>query len=300
VRHARVGGHVAGRAFTLVELLVVIGIVAVLISILLPALSRARQSGYTVKCLSNLRQLGTATVMYVNDHKQWLPYPTSTHGEQMLWYTALDRYLQDVVSNNRTGVARERSYSAYKQCQVWDTFGRGAGTGNQDELKEWARTYKMNSHLRAIVPERPNPSDATKKTYRWNARATMVSEPARTVMYGDGTSFDTTGELPGQFDSGEFSMEVNDKTQAGPAIRHQGGANVVFVDGHAETVKLPTIKRAIRGYPDVVVESWEAEYVDAGGTPVDPSEPTKTMEQLKLQRNPESPLIWSYLGRLHR
>src|SRR5260370_38563029 len=59
----------AHKAFTLVELLVVIGIIALLIAILLPAVNRARESARRIVCVSNVQQLTAAWLMYANDNK---------------------------------------------------------------------------------------------------------------------------------------------------------------------------------------------------------------------------------------
>src|SRR5262245_45852549 len=70
------------RAFTLVELLVVVGIIAILIAFLMPALSRARRYANQVACQSNIRQLGLAFLMFVNDNKGHLPACQGAMGPQ--------------------------------------------------------------------------------------------------------------------------------------------------------------------------------------------------------------------------
>jgi prepilin-type N-terminal cleavage/methylation domain-containing protein/prepilin-type processing-associated H-X9-DG protein len=93
-----------GRGFTLVELLVVIGIIAILVSVLLPTLASARKAANTVKCQANLRSIAQAMQMYVQMYKGYLPGSAVTTGAPL--------YMPGINNNNCPGVSHINDWQA--------------------------------------------------------------------------------------------------------------------------------------------------------------------------------------------
>lgn len=108
---ARTSSSPRRRGFTLVEILVVIGVIGILVALLMPALNKARQAANTTKCLANLRSLGQAMNLYVAENKGWLPGSGLTTGRHLWRSTGSTAVLN-------TGITKLNSPSV-NECNDW-------------------------------------------------------------------------------------------------------------------------------------------------------------------------------------
>jgi prepilin-type N-terminal cleavage/methylation domain-containing protein/prepilin-type processing-associated H-X9-DG protein len=201
------------RGFTLVELLVVIGIIAILIGVLLPALSAARRQSATVKCLSNLRQLAYAFQMYAGSNKNALPvirqdfFDYGDKTDQAArpvpnWYWT-DMLLPYAQPKGKTvfDFSSVNDADAYKASTLWCP----AWVAEHPELDPWKNSgsdrfrtgYSMNMWP-SFRPNFPNP-DALPPKNQCNYRSTAQgyygryykkaewTDPANRVLVADST-----------------------------------------------------------------------------------------------------------------
>ena len=118
------------RGFTLVELLVVIGIIALLIGILLPTLKRARETARQVKCMSNMRQLTGAVIMFAQEHKGFMPARSGTNE-----CYRMDRYsfaVSNVGSPTASDLQDQANWIAFQRTT--DPIMGGAGNGRDENI----------------------------------------------------------------------------------------------------------------------------------------------------------------------
>lgn len=241
------------RGFTLVELLVVIGIIAVLIGILLPSLQRARMAANTVKCQTALRQFGTAFQMYANENKGQIVYPTQTDANfnppTVLWHQRLS-YFFNKQQTRGGDVATSQLHAVVRGCPEWE----GIDNNNDGKLDTDKVGYGMSRRLRTPesrtryhAPGEVEGTDGAQASYLpppW--RITNIKKIQSRILFGDSRqSFldpPTTGwenlDKPSIASSGDVGRHSKYKSVTGTTdVRYkQMRANYCFVDGHVETL----------------------------------------------------------------
>jgi prepilin-type N-terminal cleavage/methylation domain-containing protein/prepilin-type processing-associated H-X9-DG protein len=178
------------RAFTLVELLVVIGIIAVLISVLLPALTKARRSANTAKCLSNLRQLGQAFSMYLGEYKGVIVQPVewdrNFNPRAVFWHQRLSVYFNRKDVRSSSNDSTELS-AVLRGCPEWEPIDNdGNGRPDSDKIGYGMsrRLRTPESRTRYHSPVNSDPAAANSPEGASGPVGTeATSPPAGTVYY---------------------------------------------------------------------------------------------------------------------
>jgi prepilin-type N-terminal cleavage/methylation domain-containing protein/prepilin-type processing-associated H-X9-DG protein len=221
------------RGFTLVELLVVIGIIALLIGILMPALAKAREQANAVKCMSNQRQIGQALVMFTNEHKGFLPKAwfndgviwSVNNGGKTTWEYRDPMFGWTYVLSLYMGRQKESFRCPGDDTNhFYDTFNNTmSGLSDDPTADDIPGSYRLN------ISNLPNgPFEAIK--------VTRLASPTASIVIADGAQGAgqpwnqlATWEVP----DGHVSKRDTDNVAF---RRHRGRGMYVFADGHAENL----------------------------------------------------------------
>jgi prepilin-type N-terminal cleavage/methylation domain-containing protein len=190
--HSHVRWH--GGAFTLIELLVVISVIAILISITIPALGRARETSRRAKCLANLRSIGTGFQMYLNGAgKGIFPYvnplhgtPSPTHPNDVSLLTLLSEYLDAEVPRREDPDSTASRNSLYIVSDPYrcpsDNGQRTSEQGDTGGEPTWRTTgcsYEYRAGLYMLLAESffiPRPAFAVTKAYEKDRNWAIVMD----------------------------------------------------------------------------------------------------------------------------
>ena len=212
-------------AFTLIELLVVIAIIAILAAILFPVFARARENARKTSCISNLKQIGTAALMYAQDYDE-KHVPTSVGYGTPIYRTWWGRPLG--IAPNFTGIDLNDGLlqpymknAQINKCPSWET---------EDATEEGGRTgnsfgYAFNSRY----------------LFR-GVSLSAINRPAETLMMADAAKLNNSTGSMVNFDVIDPINSLH-YPHSRVHARHNGRGNVLFVDGHVKSMGITPLTR---------------------------------------------------------
>jgi len=238
VAHSRQAG------FSLVELLVVIGIIAILAGLLLPSLARGKRTAETVVCLNNLKQFACAWHLYADDYEQRIApnYPRMQHYPTAAAWVGglLNCSMDDWPDNTNTLLLTGSLLAPYlgRSIAIWRCPGDHSQSIHSGRKYPRVRSYSMNFHVNsefyihgyATGSDRGTDDGSTKTPSYIVHRMSDFISPSGTFVFLDERS-DSISDCTFWFDVYGSHPTVGGSI---PADYHNQAGNLVFGDGHAE------------------------------------------------------------------
>jgi prepilin-type N-terminal cleavage/methylation domain-containing protein/prepilin-type processing-associated H-X9-DG protein len=219
------------RGFTLVELLVVIGIIALLVGILLPVLNRARSSAKQVRCAANLREVGTAFQNYAAMFKNTLP-PLNTN-----WPGTTGEWYYDYLERAKL-LAPELAPTAPNAVPslhpgFTQPVARCTELDEAEFAQGWGGGFGVNESgvIRYASPDHTHPgsmkiSQLKRSSYLW-----LIGDVGRPLAANGVADVPWVATFAPPFN---LAMSIVDDNSQRPVARHRGKVNICYVDGHVD------------------------------------------------------------------